>query len=123
MEIKNTSTVTIKTQFHNGKIWNQTLTNRTTGEQLTIGLTPGQKSEDNEWRFSELRSLITKRIESMLAVPSDSNHTIGKRLGVCKVDYHGYKMKCEFTFEPETTWGAKEWYVDDAWVLSANALN
>ena len=48
MEIKNTKTVAIKTQFHNGKVWNQTLTNRVNGEQFTIGVIPGREDEDSE---------------------------------------------------------------------------
>lgn len=125
MEIKNSETVAIKTQFHNGKVWNQTLINRKTGERLTIGLFPGREDEDSEWRFGELRSLITKRIQSVLAVPSDSNGNsmASKRLGICKVDYHDCRLQCEFVFEPESTVPADGWYVSDAWVLSADALS
>lgn len=119
MDIKNTETVAIKTNFHNGQLWNQTLINRKTGEQFMIGLTPNQENEDSEWHYDELRELITERISQYLPVDTKAN----KRFGICKLNYLGYQMQCEFTFEPWSDDPNDGWYVSDAWVLSANVLN
>lgn len=119
MEIKNTETVTIKTNIYSGRVWNQTLTNKITGEQLTIGLIPHQENEESEWNFDVLRELITERISQYLPVDSKAD----KRFGICKVNYQELKMECEFTFEPYSDDPNAGWYVDDAWVLSANVLN
>ena len=119
MDIKNTETVAIETNTYNGLVWNQTLTNRKTGEKFTIGLIPNQEDGDSEWHWDELRDLITKHINSYLPV----RYNDGDRFGLCKVNYHGYQMQCEFKFEPESNDPNDGWYVSDAWVLSANALN
>ena len=119
MEIKNTETVTIKTNSYGGRVWNQTLTNRLTGEQLTIGIMRHQENENSEWHFGVLRDLITEHISQYLPVDPKAN----RRFGICKVNYQGYQMKCEFTFEPYSDDPNAGWYVGDAWVLSANALN
>lgn len=122
MDIKNTETVTIKTNFYNGQLWYQTLTNRKTGEQFMIGLIPNQEpnqeNEDSEWHYDELRDLITKHISQYLPVDPKAD----KRFGICKVNYQGFQMQCEFTFEPFSDDPLEPWYVDDAWVLSANVL-
>lgn len=119
MDIKNTETVAIKTNFHNGQVWNQTLTNRITNEQLTIGLIPNQENEDSEWHFDELRELITEHISQYLPVDTKAD----KRFGICKLDYQGYQMECEFIFDSMADDPNDGWYVSDAWVLSANVLN
>ena len=118
MDIKNTETVTIKTNIYNGQVWNQTLTNRLTGEQLTIGIMRHREDDESEWHFDELRDLITKHISQYLPVDPNAD----KRFGICKVNYQGFQMQCEFTFEPFSDDPLEPWYVDDAWVLSANVL-
>ena len=60
MDIKNTETVTIKTNIYSGRVWNQTLTNRITGEQLTIGIMRHQENEESEWNFDVLRDLTSR---------------------------------------------------------------
>lgn len=119
MDIKNTETVAIKTNFHNGQVWNQTLTNRITGKRLMIGLIPNQENEDSEWHFDELRELITERISQYLPVDTK----IDKRFGICKLNYQGYQMECEFIFDSFSDDPNDGWYVSDTWVLSANVLN
>lgn len=119
MDIKNTETVAIENNFYNGQLWNQTLTNRKTGEQFLIGLIPNQENEDGEWHFDELRDLITEHISQYLPVDIKAD----KRFGLCKLNYQGYQMECEFTFEPWSDGPNDGWYVCDAWVLSANVLN
>ena len=119
MDIKNTETVAIENNFYNGQLWNQTLTNRKTGEQFVIGLIPNQENEDGEWHFDELRDLITEHINQYLPVDIKAD----ERFGLCKLNYHGYQMECEFTFEPWSDGPNDGWYVNDAWVLSANVLN
>ena len=119
MDIKNTETVAIENNFYNGQLWNQTLTNRKTGEQFVIGLIPNQENEDGEWHFDELRDLITEHISQYLPVDINAD----KRFGLCKLNYRGYQMECEFTFEPWSDGPNDGWYVNDAWVLSANVLN
>lgn len=116
-EIKNTETVTIETEFHNGDVWNQTLTNRKTGDRFVIGLFQGEENVESEWNFDVLRELITENITSCLPVDPNAH----KRLGICKVDYHDYQMQCEFTFEPWPECPDDGWYVENAWVLSAIA--
>lgn len=118
MDIKNTETVTIKTNIYNGQVWNQTLINRLTGEQLTIGITRRLEDDESKWHFDELRDLITKHISQYLPVDPKAD----KRFGICKVNYQGFQMQCEFTFEPFSDDPLEPWYVDDAWVLSANVL-
>ena len=119
MDIKNTETVTIKTYFRNGQLWYQTLTNRITGEQLMIGLIPNQENEDSEWHYDELRDLITEHISQYLPVDTKAD----KRFGICKLNYQGYQMECEFTFEPWSDDPNDCLFVNYAWVLSANVLN
>ena len=119
MDIKNTKTVAIKTNSYSGRVWNQTLTNRLTGEQLTIGIMRYQEDVDSEWHFAKLRELITKHISQYLPVDPKAN----MRFGICKVNYQGYQMQCEFTFEPYSDDPKDGWYVGDAWILSANVLN
>lgn len=119
MDIKNTETVVIKTNFYSGQVWNQTLTNQITGEQLTIGRFPNTEDEDAEWHFDELRELITEHISQCLPVDTKAD----KRFGICKLSYQGYQMECEFIFEPWSDDPNDGWYVSDAWVLSANVLN
>lgn len=119
MDIKNTETVTIKTDFHNGQPWYQTLTNKITGKQLTIGISYGQEDEDSEWNFDVLRELITEHISQYLPVDTKAD----KRFGICKVNYQGFKMECEFIFDSLTDDPNDGWYISDAWVLSANVLN
>ena len=124
LAIKDTETVTIETQLHSGDVWNQTLTNKKTGEQFVIGLFKGEENAESEWNFNELRSLITKHIQSVMNVPSNSKgeSTAKKRLGICHINYNGYRMNCEFTFEPNSDRAEDGWYVGDAWILSADAI-
>lgn len=131
LAIKNTKTVNIETQLHDGDVWHQTLTNKKTGEQFMIGLFQDKENAENEceideseWHFDELRNLITEHIQSVMDVPSNAKGeaTANKRLGICCINYNGYRMNCEFTFEPYSDRAEDGWYVGDAWVLSADAI-
>ena len=64
LAIKDTETVTIETQLHSGDVWNQTLTNKKTGEQFVIGLFKGEENaESSNARYGQYQRRAPRGLE------------------------------------------------------------